>query len=142
MIWRQNGQIHLLDGKSHQIHGRFGRSAHGVDITQGIGGSNLPEPIWVIHDGCKEIHRLNQCQIIRNLVYAGIICPFQADDHIFVAGENQTTQRPIQVPRRQFGRSAGPADRLCQTDFVRICHGTFGRWIFRFRPIEKDRTTR
>ena len=79
--------IHILDGKSDQIHGRFGNPAHGVDITQRIGCSNLSEPVWIIHNGCEEIYGLNDGKIIRHLIDAGIISTLQPDDEILIRWE-------------------------------------------------------
>ena len=68
----QNVQIHTLR-KADQIQRSFYLASHGIDITQGIGSSDLPEGIGVVHHWRKKVHRLHQRNIICYAVHGGII---------------------------------------------------------------------
>ena len=69
----QDGKIHAFQREPHQIHGGFGLPAHGVDIAQGIGCGNLPEPVRVIHNGREKIHRLDQGQFVGYSIHSCIV---------------------------------------------------------------------
>jgi hypothetical protein len=85
----------------------------------------LAEPVRVVHNGRKKIHRLDQGQIIGNFVYPGIIRPLQPNNDIGIGWDFQPAQRFVQVPWRQFGRSARAFDGAAQTDFFIVCHVSF-----------------
>ena len=114
--------IHLLEREGHEIHGCLGNTAHGIDVAEGVGGRDLSEPVWVIHDRRKEIHGLNDGDIIGHLVNAGIICPFEPHKHIRIGRDFKPAKRPVQVPWRQFGGSPCAFNRLCQTQFLLLTH--------------------
>jgi len=68
-------KIHLFERKAHQIHGRFGNTSHGIDITQGIGCGNLPKPVWIIYDWGEKVHRLDDGNVVGDSIYGCIVRP-------------------------------------------------------------------
>ena len=57
-------------------------AAHGVDIAQRVGGRNLAEDVGVVDDGRKEIDRLDERQLGRELIHAGVVGCIEADQHV------------------------------------------------------------
>ena len=55
------------------VHGQQWMATHGIDITQGIGRRNRSICVGIIHNRCKEVNRLNQQQVVTQLVNAGVI---------------------------------------------------------------------
>jgi hypothetical protein len=82
----------------------------------------LAEPVGVVHNGRKKINGLDQRQIIGNPIDSGIIRPLQPDDDIGIGWDEKSAQRFVQVPWRQFGRSAGPFDGAAQTNLLHAGH--------------------
>ena len=94
--------VHILKWKGYKIHSGFRDPAHGIDITQGIGSGDLPEPVGIVHDGRKEIHRLDNGEIIRDFINPGVVSAIQSYDHVRIRWEFNPAQCPVQVPWRQF----------------------------------------
>ncbi|MBF8265425.1 MAG: hypothetical protein HW384_1289, partial [Dehalococcoidia bacterium] len=85
----QDGGIHSFDGKTDEVHGGYGRAAHGIDIAQGIGHGNLAESVWVVNKGGEEINGLDDGQVFGQLIDTGIIQAFHAPDYIRVGKQGQ-----------------------------------------------------
>ena len=109
---RRMHDVHLIGRKCHQVHGGFGFAAHGIDIAQCIGGGDLAEPERIVHNGCKEVHGLDDGQIIRYPVNTGIVSPIEAYQYIGVLRQFKTAECFVQVPWSQFGGSASAGDGL------------------------------
>ena len=56
----QNLLAHRLNRKADNVHGRIGLAAHGIDIGQGIGRGNLPEPVGIVDDGRQKVEGLHE----------------------------------------------------------------------------------
>ena len=80
-------------GHAQQIHGQLGLSAHGVHVAEGVGRRDLAKGIGIIHDGGKEIHRLDGCDFVADPVDAGIVAALKSDDYARVAYLRQTRQK-------------------------------------------------
>jgi hypothetical protein len=120
----------VFNGKGHQIHGGFGNAAHGVDVAQGIAGGNLTECIGIIHNRREKINGLNQGQVIGYTIDAGVIRAVQPDQHIGISRKNQSAQRLLQVPMRQFGSSSGTFYGFSQSERMRVLDGFHGSNLF------------
>jgi hypothetical protein len=94
----EDGPIHLLDGKGDHVHGDQGLTPHGIDITEGVGGGNLPEAEGVVHDGREKIDGLDEGNIIGQLIYPGIVQMVYAHQEIRMVGHWKLAQDLVQVP--------------------------------------------
>ena len=111
----QNVQIHTLR-KADQIQRSFYLASHGIDITQGIGSSDLPEGIRVVHHWRKKVHRLHQRNIICYAVHGGIIPAVVAHQQVRVF-----------FPARQFFQNAAQhtCSQLCSASAAGTEHDSF-----------------
>jgi len=125
----ENGDVHLLDGKGDKVHGRFWDPAHGIDIAQGVGRGDLPEPVGVIHDGREEIDCLYKSNVIGNLIHPRVVGFIQPDQHMLVRRKGQSAQGLLQVPWRQFGGSprSGNGFRQSQSHPFNFFHSSIPR---------------
>ena len=86
--------------KTEEIQGCFGDRSHSVDVTQGIGRGDPAVIEGVVNDGRKEIHRLDDGDIIRNKVDTGIILGLITDQEAVIFFDRQAGQ--------ELGRTPGP----------------------------------
>jgi hypothetical protein len=96
------------------------RAAHGIDIGDGIGSGDLAEDIGIIHHRREEIDRLNQRNIIADLIDTGIVGRVKADKYVFVGEFGDIAQNLRKRSRRELCRSACSGNHLGQFD--RFCH--------------------
>ena len=59
-------------------------AAHGVDVAERIGGSDLAEQVGVIADWRNQIHRLNKRQIISNFVDTCVVGGVKPDQEVWI----------------------------------------------------------
>ena len=52
----------------------------GVEVAIVVGGGNLTEQIRVVHDGRKEVHRLDQRRVVIDHIHAGVVGLVEAHD--------------------------------------------------------------
>ena len=115
----QNVQIHTLR-KADQIQRSFYLASHGIDVTQGIGSSDLPEGIRVVHHWRKKVHRLHQRDIICYAVHGGIIPAVIAHQQVRVFfSARQLFQNAAQYTGTQLCRAAAPGTEY---DFFILAH--------------------
>lgn len=117
MIRRSTERSISLTGKGHQVHGGLGYPTHGIDAAEGLGGGDPAEGVRVVHHRCKEIHRLDERQILADPVYAGVIGVLQAHHDVFAGGKIEAAESFVQIPWRQLGGSAEAGYRLCRLNF-------------------------
>ena len=101
-------------GKTDDIKRRKRFSTHGIDITQGIGSSNLPEQVGIVNDGRKKINSLYQSMRFRYPVNTGIrkmLLPVQI---IGIIKLRQRAQHLRQGLRPDFCCSPGAGCHFCQ----------------------------
>ena len=79
----QNVQIHALR-ETDKVQRRLHFAAHCINITEGVGGRDLPERVRVIYHRRKEVHGLYQCDILRDFINGGIVPAVVADQQIQV----------------------------------------------------------
>jgi len=116
--------IHLPLREADNVHRRQGFSAHGVDIAQGIGRSNLPELVRVIHYWREKIERLDNGQLVSELIDAGILGPLNARDEIRVELEGQSSQRFGEVSRTYLASSTRTVNGLGEALLSLVTHVT------------------
>ena len=115
----QHIQVHILR-EADQIQCGLHLAAHGVDIAQGVCGSDLPKGIGVVHHRRKKVHSLHQCNVVRNAVDCGIIPAVVADQKIRVFfAPGQLFQNTAQHPRTQLCGAAAPGTEY---DLIFLAH--------------------
>ena len=101
----QNVQIPAL-GEADNIHGGFHLAAHGVDITEGIGGRNLTEGVGILHHGREEVQGLDNAGFIIDFIDSSVIRAVKADQQIRIGiALGQLAQHMAQDTRPQLGCS-------------------------------------
>ena len=68
--------------KADQRQSADGPAAHGIHIAQRIGGGDLAEDVRIVDDGGEEVDRLDERQLRRELIHAGVVGCVKADEHI------------------------------------------------------------
>ena len=115
----QNIQIHAFR-ETDQVQRRLHFAAHRIDIAEGIGRRDLAKRIGVLHHGREEIHRLYQCDILRDFINGGIVPAVVADQQIRVfLAPGQLFQNMAQHSGTQLGRTAAPGT---EDDFFFLRH--------------------
>ena len=98
------------DREGNQVHGGLGYTAHGINVAQSVGSSDLTKVIGVIDDGREKIHGLDKGQVFGYSINPGIIRPVQSYEDVLVRRKMQSAKGSIQVPWRKFGSSPRPFD--------------------------------
>ena len=109
-------------GHTQKVHGQLGQAAHGIDIAEGVCRGDLAEQIGIVHNGRKEIYRLDDGGIVADLVNTGVVAAVIAHKQVCVLHVGQSGQDGRKGTRPQFGSSAGGGSHLGQGDL--FCHGT------------------
>ena len=87
---------HAHNGQRHQRC-----AAHGVDVRQGVGGSNAAKVTWVVHDGHEKVGRGDNGLLIIDAVHGSIVCRFRAYQQV---GKELLGQGAL---ANQLGQNAG-----------------------------------
>src|SRR5581483_2357967 len=111
---RQLVRIALLDGEAEDVHDRDRPAAHRVDIRERVGRRDLPVEIRVIHDGRKEVHRLNEGEVVREAIDARVIAGRQPDEQVGICGYFQVAQNLRELGRPNLAGSPGAAHQMRQ----------------------------
>ena len=85
-------------------------AAHGVDVAQRIDRGDGAEGVRVVHDRGEEIHRLDEGELRRQLVHAGVVGGVKPDQHILIGPTGHGGEHPVQQLWTQFGRSTRRLD--------------------------------
>ena len=56
--------------------------AHRIDVAERVGRRNLSEDVGIVNDGREEIDRLDERQLRRQLIHAGVVGGVEADQNI------------------------------------------------------------
>jgi hypothetical protein len=80
-------------------------AAHGVHVAQRIGCGDGAEGLGVVNDRRKEVDRLHQGELRRQLVHAGIVGSVKPDQNILVGPTGHGGQYLVQNLWTELGRS-------------------------------------
>ena len=69
-------------GKADHGERRKRPAAHGIDIAERIGGRNLAEGVWIIDNRGKKVDRVDERQLGRELIHAGVVGFVEANQHV------------------------------------------------------------
>src|SRR5262249_11679256 len=108
----------LVIGIADDVEGSLRDAAHGVDIAQRVGRSDLAVKIGVVDHGRKKIDRLHERNVIAEPVDAGVIVSFGADEHVRVGERSEIAQNLRDALGRQLPRSAGARSVIDQALFA------------------------
>ena len=95
-----------VPGDAHHVHAGLRRSAHGVDVGQGVGCRHLAEGVGVIHDGREEIHRLHEGQLVVYSVDARVVALIESHEKVGIALHGDAVQNFSENSRSEFGPSS------------------------------------
>ena len=123
----QDGLDHLqieTAGEGQEIHGQFGRAAHGPHIGKGVGCGNLAELEGIIHHRREEVHGGDEGGLVADAVDRRVVAGAKAYHQGWVMDGRQTFQQFTQDTRSYFRASATGRGHLCQWNvFHLIGHG-------------------
>ncbi len=100
-------QVQLVVGIAGQVQRGLGHTAHRIDVAEGIGGGNLAIDERIVHHRREEVDRLNERNLVGQLVDAGVVVRFGADQQVGVIDLGDVAQNLSDLPGGQFARSAG-----------------------------------
>ena len=103
--------------ESHDGERGDGSATHGVNVAQRIGRRDLAEGVGIVHNGRKEIHGLNQCQVRAELIHSSVVIGVEAHQHIWGGLFRQLGQHAVQNTWTQLGRSTRRFDHHGQTNW-------------------------
>ena len=69
-------------GKTDHGERRKRPAAHGIDIAKRVGGRNLAEGVWIIDDRGEKVDRVDERQLGRELIHAGVVGFIEANQHV------------------------------------------------------------
>jgi hypothetical protein len=123
---RQHGQRELPRGKGRDVHCGERRPAHRIDVGQRVRGGHLSKLVGVVDDGCKEVDRLHEHDVVGHAKDARVIERLVPDENARIRLSRQRRERVRQVRRTHLRRSASAARELCQAEDLgsRVRHVT------------------
>ncbi|MPM46844.1 hypothetical protein SDC9_93551 [bioreactor metagenome] len=74
---------------AEQVERELGLAAHGVNVRERVGGSDLPEGERIVHDGRKEVHRLHEGECIAHAVDGSVVRAVKANEQVGVGARRQ-----------------------------------------------------
>ena len=89
--FRENFNPQFVIRETDNIHCGGWCPAHRKNVAEGIGRRNLSKDVGIVDEGCEEVQRLDQKQIVRNFEYAGIAETFSANYQSFISGLGQVS---------------------------------------------------
>ena len=95
-----------------ECHSRF--ATHRPDITQRIGCCDLSEHIWIIHDRCKEVYRLDHGNVVCYFINSGVIRSLYSNQQIIILEFWQLTQNLSKGLRTYLSCSTRCLTETCQ----------------------------
>jgi len=101
----EQSHVQRLGRKHHQVERQNRPPPHGIDVRKRVGGSDLPEPVGIVHRRRDEIHRADDRRIGRQAVDRRVVAGVETDQQIFIRGDRQFLQRVRQIRRTDFGGS-------------------------------------
>ena len=112
-------RLQFLGRKHDQIEAGDGSSAHGIDVTDGIGCCNLAEGVGIVHRRRDEVCGGDQGDFIREAVDARIITGVKADKKIGILVLRQLGEKRSEPDRVEFCRSTAGLGQAQQGRFLK-----------------------
>ena len=114
-----------MAGEGDEVEPGDGPRAHGEAVAQRVRRRDPAKIVGVVHNRREEIHRLDDGQILAQLVDARIVARIRAVEQVWIAERLKTAQRLSQVLRTQFRPSAARLDQAREPDFLLGCRRHF-----------------
>ena len=86
--------------RAEDVQSQLGLPAHGVDVTEGVGGGDFAVEVGIIHNGREKVGGLDQGQILAQHIDAGVVA--------FVVSHHQPGVRMGLEAIQHFGQGSGP----------------------------------
>ena len=115
----EKAHIKLLGRKHHDIKSRNRFAAHRVDVRDGVGRSNLAEPVRIINRRGDKINRVDHGHFVGQAIHRCIIRGFYTDQQVGVVRGGESGKRVRQIRRTDFSRSTAGASQSCQGFFLK-----------------------
>ncbi len=112
----ENFQV-ALGWEAHQSQRGDGAAAHGVNVTQGVGGGDLAKSVGIVHHGSEEIDGLHQGQVGADPVHTRVIGVIEAHQYVGIVLAWKFAQHLVEKSRTQFGGAASGFYCLGEPDF-------------------------
>ena len=113
-----NGILGHIRRDGHDIQAQLRLTTHGIHVAQGIGSCDLAKQIGVIRNGRKKIHRLHQCQLIRDFIDRCVIALIKAHQQVGIVMDPDAIQQLSQDSGTHLGTTSGTLRQLCQFHFI------------------------
>jgi len=107
-----SGQLELVKGDPHDIHGGDGSPPHGIHVGKGVGGGDLPVSVGVVDDRGEEIHRLDQGAGGIEAEHGRIIGGGSSDEKVVMPDLGESAQDLREIGLAEFGGSAGAGGQV------------------------------
>ena len=111
----------MVLGKTDDIQRDHGTAAHGVNVAEAIGRRDGAEVIRRIGDGRKEVHRLDNRQLVGESINTGIVGRRGAYQDVWVGYGGQAAQNLSEIGGADFRSSATALGKLGHADLF-WCH--------------------
>ena len=83
-------------GESDNREGGNGTAAHGVNVTEGVGGGDLAEGERIVGDGREEIDGLHEREIVRESIHPCVVAGIKTNEQIGIIRPRQTAKHGVQ----------------------------------------------
>ena len=129
--WRRAGR------KSDDVQRREGLAAHRVHVREGVGGGDAAESVGIVDDWRKEIHRLNERDVVRDDKDSRVVERLAPDEQAWIIAMREWGQGAREVTRTHLGGSTGAAgERGESKELVARVVGRHGKvlQVLRMKP--------
>ena len=92
----------LIGWERHDVERRQRRATHRIDIGERVRGGHAAEGVRIVDDGRKEVHRLDQREVVGQAKDAGVVERLPADEQPWIRRRGQRSEHLRQVTRTHF----------------------------------------
>jgi hypothetical protein len=119
----QDAEGQLRGGEADEVQGEDRPRPHGVDVAERVGGGHRPAGVGIVDDGSDEVHRLDDGQVVGELIHGGVIGRLRPDEESRIGERGQLTQHLSQVRRTDLaGSPRAVRQRRESNGFLRVRH--------------------
>jgi hypothetical protein len=101
----ENRQRKVGSGKRDNVESSHRLPSHRIDVGECVRRSDLTEVVRIVDDGREKIHRLDECEIVRDEIHAGVVERLTPNQKAWIAHGRERRKNRRQVARTHFRRS-------------------------------------